>query len=57
MQDETEDWLAEDGYVYHGTSSEHVAGILAEGLSAPSCWGSYGMARHFAGVECRESGG
>lgn len=57
MHDDIEDWLSEGGYVYHGTSSRHVAGILADGLDDPSCWGSYEMARHFARQECKEAGG
>lgn len=57
MHDDIEDWLPEDGYVYHGTSSKHVPGILAEGLDDPSCWGSHDMARYFAREECKEAGG
>ncbi len=57
MHDEIEDWLPEDGYLYHGTSSKHVPGIIAEGLDDPSCWGSYDMARHFAREECKGVGG
>ena len=57
MHEDIEDWLPEDGLLYHGTSSKHVKAILAEGLDEPSCWGSYEMAAFFAGQECKEKGG
>lgn len=38
----------DEGFLYHGTTSNHIEDILKYGMKSPSWWGSYEIAREYA---------
>ena len=57
--DAESEWSFEDdvAYLFHGTSSKHVASIIDRGVRAESCWGTREVAEFFARQNAREFGG